>query len=197
MSVSPLTSEPARLVQGDSVSWTKAVADYLPADGWTLHYAFVLSGEAAIVVDGSDNGDGSHLIEISAVTSAGFAVGTWRWQAYVTQGAPVTERTTLYWGNLAVDPDFATQTTGYDGRSTARKMLDLIEALILGKLSRGDVTAYSISTGTGSRSLSTMSMSEWRIERSKLQIEVAREEQAERIAKGLGSGRRLLIRHQP
>lgn len=195
MATSIPTSEPERFVQGDTVSWTKSLLDYLPADGWTLHYAFVLIGQAAIVIDGTDNGDGSHLIEITPEESADFALGSWESQAYVTKGTPVTERVTLFRSTTIVDPDFATQTTGYDGRSWARRMLDYAEAAIEETVAnRFPVAGYSFSTGQGSRSVTIRSYQELKDFRSQMRAEVRTEERAQARAAGKPSGGKILTR---
>ena len=195
MSATIPTIEPSSFVAGDLVKWAMSLPDYLPADGWTLHYAFVKDGTAAIVVDGTNNGDGTHLITISLVVSATFATGDWGYQAYVTLGSPtVTERYTVRNGMVEVKPAYSGESTGYDSRSTARQMLDLIEALLVQKLTRGDVASYSISTGTGSRSLATLSNAELLQARDKLRAEVAREDAVDRISKGLGSKKKVVVR---
>lgn len=192
MSTTIPTSEPTIFVPGDTLSWTIELADYLPGDGWTLNYAFVKSGTAAIVIAGTDNLDGTHLIEMASTDTDDFATGHWQWQAYVTKTGG--ERHTVRTGTVEVMVDYATQTTGYDARSTAQVQLDAIEALISTKLAGGDVSSYSISTGSGSRSWAGMSLQELQIARDKLKAEVAREKAAERINSGLGGGRKILTR---
>lgn len=145
MSVDIPTSEPTRVTAGDTVRWLKDLSDYLPADGWVLTYALVVSG-VRIAVTATDYGDGRHYINLAATTTAAWGVGTYDWQAYVTKAA-TSERYAIGSGRLEVLPNFATQPSGYDARSHARKMLDAIEAMLEGRASRGDIDLVTSAIG--------------------------------------------------
>ena len=146
MTVTIPTKEPVVFTAGNTVKWTKSLSDYLPADGWVLTYALVIAGQL-IELTATDNGDGSHLISIDAATSDGYTAGIYHWQAYVTKA---TERYPVGSARLEIKPNFATQTTGYDNTSHVKNVLDALEATILGKASK-DQMSYTINGTTVAR----------------------------------------------
>lgn len=177
------TVEPSRIVAGDSAKWTKNLPQYLPDSGWVLSYAIVKDG-VRLSVTGSDNGDGSHLVDISAATTATWTPGQYAWQAYVTKAA---ERYTVSSGQLKVEANFASGAV--DARSHAQKTLDALEATLEGRAS-SDQLAYSI----GGRSISKMNPEQLLSWRDKYKAEVAAEEKAQKIAAGLGGSGTVRVR---
>lgn len=182
------TIEPAAFIKGDTVKFTKSLPDYLPADGWALSYAFVLEAASSDqqTVDATDNGDGSHLITISATDSAGFSVGWYAWQATVTKAA---ERYTVAAGRVQVKPDFATLTSGYDARSHVKKVLDAIEAVLEQRAT--EEQSYIM---IGQTQITNIPHGDLLALRSKYLAEYRSEQAAERIARGEASGRQIRVR---
>lgn len=176
--------EPKTVVAGDTVQWTRSEPNYLPEDGWTLAYVFTSAVEV-FSVTATDNGDRTHLATISAATSAAFAPGEYRWQASVSKAA---ERHTVAWGATEVLADYASSPPA-DTRSTARRLLDAVEAALETRAS-SDQLSYSV----GGVSISKMGLAEMMVARSKLRAEVAREKAAERIAQGLGHRGNIRVR---
>ena len=121
------TVEPATHVAGDTLKFTKLFSDYAPADGWTLSYTLVQSA-VRIQFSGSDNGDGSHLINVAAATTALWTAGNYDWQSYVTKS---TERYSVGRGRIEILANFATQSTGLDARTTWRRTVEQLEAGLL------------------------------------------------------------------
>lgn len=192
MSYTIPTTEPTRIVAGDTVQWTKSLPDYLPTDGWTLTYAFTLSGDQHTET-AADNGDGTHLVTLSGTDTTALTAGIYSWQAYVTSG---TERHTVGQGRMEVLPNLAASgysTTGYDNRSHVKKVLDAIEAVIEGRAS-SDQISMSVSSGQVSRSLSRMSFAELIEVRNTYRFLYAREIRRERIERGLPAGRKTQAR---
>ena len=74
------TDIPTLFTAGDTLKFTKELADYLPADGWTLTYSLVKSS-AQIQFSASDNGDGTHLVNVATTTTDDWTAGDYRWQA--------------------------------------------------------------------------------------------------------------------
>lgn len=180
------TVEPAFLVAGDSVSWRRSLADFPASAGWTLAYRLI-NAAGKIDITAAPDGD-AYLVEESAASTAAWAAGEYAWQAYVTQGA---ERFTVGSGTLRIKPDLAAQAGGFDARSTARKALDdLRAALAAWVASNGHVNEADI----GGRRVRFANAADIRARISMLEREVAREEAAERLAAGLPSGRRILVR---
>jgi len=125
--------EPLEITAGDKVSWSLYLADYLPADGWTLKYA--LRGPAVIDVETTADGS-SHLVAVAGNTSKDWATGLYSWARYVQHTD--TTRVTLATGRLKINPDLVAAGEGYDGRSHAEKVLEAIERVIEGRATRGD-----------------------------------------------------------
>lgn len=148
------TAIPASFVRGDTVTWRVSLDDYPADDGWALSYVLVKDGEQKTVTSSADGS--AHLVEISAVTSATFGVGRFAWQAYVTK-APV--RYTIGAGSLEVCRNFAEETSGYDTRSTNRRILDALEATLERRATKAQ-SSHSIDTPDGGRQISLLSHAE-------------------------------------
>jgi VCBS repeat-containing protein len=136
------TTEPTVHTAGDTLRFTRALPDYLPADGWTLTYALVNAG-TQITLTGSDNGDGTHLVEEVAADTAAWSAGHYRWQAFVSKG---TDRFTVGRGMLEVRANFATADTGLDARGTWQTILDNLEAAYA-QMSAGEIKTASVTVG--------------------------------------------------
>lgn len=173
------TSEPEEIRAGDTATWTKTLADYPPSD-FTLYYALVNDG-AQITITATDNGDGSHLVEVAASTTDDWTPGEYYVQGYV-EGAS-SKRYTVYENYVTITPglhlsDYAS--AGLETRSTVKQTLDALEAVIKGKASK-DQLNYQIA----GRSLSHYSPAEllawrdryaqlWRNEKAKLDAAAGR-----------------------
>lgn len=92
-------------------------------------------------------------------------------------------------GQIEILPDLAQATTDSDFRSHVKKVLDAIESLLEGKAT-ADAMSYSI----GGRSISKMGPTELLKWRDVYRVEYERELDAEGIAKGLDSRRRIGVR---
>jgi len=131
MATPVLDSEPLNFTAGDTVKWRKRLSDY-PATTWTLSYYLVKSSDY-ITFDAA-NDSGAHLVTIPATTSAGYGAGVYSYQSKVTDGS---ETLTIGVGKIEVLPAFASQSDGYDNRSFAKKMLDILEPLFITMASKG------------------------------------------------------------
>lgn len=178
------SKEPAEFTIGDTLKFTKELSDYLPTDGWTLTYTLINSS-AKISFSGSDNGDGTHLINVAPATTATWTAGEYDYQAKVADG---TDTYLVGTGEIKVVADFAANTT-LDARHHVEKALASIEAVIEDRAGESDLS-YSI----GSRSLSKMTLAELLEFRDKYKMELRRIEQAERVANGLNPRRQILTR---
>ena len=95
MAITVGTSEPVCFTIGDSVSWTRFEADYLPPD-WNLEYGF--SGPTRFTITSADEGD-SHKITLP---STGWLPGDYIWSVKATDG---TDNITLDVGNIRALPN--------------------------------------------------------------------------------------------
>lgn len=176
------TQLPAQLVAGDTWAWTRELPDYL-ADTWSSVVYFENAAgkfNVAGVADGT-----THTFTIAAGTTAGYDAGKYRWRLLATSAGV---RVTVEQGEVEVLPDPAS-TTNYDYRTSARVVLDNIEAYLRDPSSL-NAAGYAIN----GRSISRYSMTELIALKSQMKAEVQREDAAERINAGLGSPRRLYVR---
>lgn len=128
MSATLPTIEPAVVTAGDTITWKKSLPDY-PADGgWALSYALLSSAGKISITTTASGVD--HLVSITAATSAGWAAGTYQWQAYATHAT--SGRFLVGTGSLVVKPNFAAISAATDTRSHVKKVLDAIEAVLEG-----------------------------------------------------------------
>ena len=138
----PPQSEPREIRAGDTVQWQRACNDYPPTQGYSLSYAIVnrfanfqVNGPA--VVAGSQN----YEITVPAATTAAWAPGSYRWQAYINDQAG--NRYTIAEGKVEVLPNLQAATGGFDDREPDEITLDNINALIQGKATQ-DVQEYRV-----------------------------------------------------
>jgi len=150
-----------------------------------LSYAFVSTVGNKFAVTAAASGS-DHLVTITAATSAAYAAGKWSWQSYATSGAL---RYLVDDGLLQILPNYSAQTTTLDTRSHARKCLELIEAAMQGRLPDG-LDGYNI----GGVDIRMIGLAQLRVMEDQYRADVIREEQAENISKGLGSGRNIYVR---
>lgn len=179
------TIEPAVLNAGDTLRWTRSLADYPASAGWVLSYTLI-NAAAKITITGSASGD-EHSILVPAATSAGYTPGSYDWRARVTKAGEVY---TVGEGRLTVNASFSAAT--YDARSQARKTLEAIEATLEGRASSSTLE-YEI----GNRRMKYIPLSELLQLRDRYRAEVAREDAAAAVAAGLPDRRRVYVRFGP
>ena len=150
MSAPILTTEPATLRAGDSLSWEITLADYPASAGWSLKYRLInAAGKIDIVASAA--GD-DYTITVSAVTSAAYVAGEYTWQSYVEKAG---ERYTLETGRVFVKPNLAMQAgnakaQGYMGAANALSGFIGDAAGIAGYYGQNNpMAAYASPTMTG------------------------------------------------
>lgn len=181
------TDIPALFTAGDTLKFTKELADYLPADSWTLTYTLVNSA-AQITFSGSDNGDGTHLINVATTTTDDWAAGDYRWQATVSDGS---DRYTVERGTITIRTNFAAEAAGFDGRGTWQAILDNLQSAYAA-LASGTVTSATVSFGD--KQVVYRSLDELIKAINHAKIQAAQEKRADRLAEGLQSGAKVLTR---
>jgi len=180
------TTEPAVVTAGDTLTWSKSLADYPANAGWVLAYRLI---NAAGKIDITASAAGAdHLVTVPAATSAGYNAGTYAWQAYVTKAA---ERYTVGTGSIVIKPNLAAQTGGFEARGTWQKALDDLRAALAAWLtSSGQVAEYEIA----GRRMKFASAADIRQRIAIAERELARESQAELAAAGKALGRQVYVR---
>lgn len=183
MSTIPDT-EPASLRCGDTWQWTRTLADY-PAPTWTLKYRFKSAAGGFEVVASASGSD--HAISVAAATTGGYTAGRYTFIAWVESG---TEKHTVIEGSAELLPDYRSgaASTALDDRSHARKMLDAIEAWLESR--DPAVAEYEIA----GRRMKYIPIGELAKLRSRYKTEVAAEENAAKLARGEGFGRKIQFR---
>lgn len=178
------TTEPAAVVAGDTLTWKRTLADY-PAGMWTLKYRLINAAGKFDITAAADGTD--HLVTVSSTATANYTAGDYTWTAWVEKTG---ERVTVGGGTITIKPNIAALTT-LDGRTEAAKILDqLMAAYTAYTVSNGLVAEYEIN----GRRMKYRSAAEILEQINLWESRVAAEKRAERIAAGLPSGNKLLVR---
>lgn len=129
--------EPVEFVGGDTVEWTKVLADY-PASSWTLKYRLI-AGDVDSTITATEDGD-SYEVEIPPATTAAIVTETvGRLVGWVTDG---TDRHYVYDATVRVRPNIETA-TATNLKTHAVRTLAVIEAALENRLT-ADMESYSI-----------------------------------------------------
>lgn len=179
------TAVPARVNAGDTVKWTRTLADYPASGGWALAYTLI-NATHKITFSASASGD-DFLIAVGAATTTAWAAGTYDWRE---QASKAGEIYTTGEGRIVVAPSFSASTL--DNRTHAARALAAIEAVLEGRASSATLE-YEIS----GRRLKYISFPELLALRDRYRAEVAKESAANSIAAGLGDSRRIFVRFGP
>lgn len=181
------TKEPASITAGDTVVWTKSLADYAASAGWTLKYRLINATAKIDIVAVAAGAD--HSVTVTAATSAAYVAGAYDWQAFVEKAA---ERYTVGSGRMQIQPNLAgVAAAGFDDRSQPRRILELLMAAYESAVtSRSFVSEYQIA----GRTMRFDKKEDWIMEINFWKSQVAQEERASRINAGLGAGNKLLVR---
>lgn len=175
------TTEPSTLIAGDTAKWLKPLPDYLASAGWVLTYTLV-NVTNRITFNATASG-ADHLVNVAASTTVGWAAGTYAWRAAVALSGEVY---TVDSGNITIQPTFGAAS---DTRSSARKALKAINDYIENP-NNLQAAEYTIA----GRSLLRHNLSTLMEMRSQLIVEVAQEDAAANLARGLPDKRRVLVR---
>lgn len=178
------TTEPEKVVSGDSYTWEKTFTDYPTGDGWALSYTFQKSGNASLTVAASGSGT-TYTMTLSTTNTALLGSGLWFWYAHLTKTG---QRKTVGNGRFDVVPNPASGDSSVDPRSFAKKALDAIESAILSGI-REDIEISVDGMVIRFRSFAEMMEA-----RSKYKMLYNQELDAERLANGLGNRRKVVTR---
>lgn len=177
------STEPTVATAGDSLAWTKSLADY-PATSWTLAYTLINAKNKISITASASGAD--FAVAVSAATSAGYVPGAYSWQATVTSGA---ERHTVGSGQITIQPNLAAATL-FDTRTPAKVALDAADAALATYGAKAYLQEYEIN-GRRQRFADASAFMAWR---NMLKTEVARELNAANIAAGMGDRSKVFVR---
>lgn len=183
------TTEPRELRAGLTWAWLRSLVDY-PAGTWTLKY-WLVNATSHIEITATADGT-THAVSVAAATTAGYAAGDYDWVATVESGS---EKYQVCSGRIKVLPRID-QAAALDLRSTARKILDQLEADYQSRAAGGGgfVASYSVSDGAFTRAMQFKVEEDWIKAIEYWRNQVRMEEAAASIAKGLGNPRRFYAR---
>lgn len=146
MSITPLTSEPASIYAGDTISWNIALPDYPASGGWTLKYK-ALCADGYFALTSTADGD-DHAVSAAKATTAAFIPGTYNLVKYVES---TTELVTLSESTFTVNPALSGKTDVFDNRTINKRILDAIDAVLEGRASSSDLKTETTIDGTTRR----------------------------------------------
>lgn len=169
---------PAKLTAGDTWEFTFSHADYA-APTWDASIYFE-NAAATFSATATDEGS-DHAFSVAAATTATKVAGRYKWSIRVTDG---TDSYTVDTGWTEVLADPAAPGT-HDPRSDARKLLDALNATLLGR-----ATSDQLAMSINGRSISRTPLPELRQWRDQLKQEVRTEEQGA----SAGLGRNIKVR---
>lgn len=180
-----LTRLPAAFTAGDTLALRITLADYPASAGWALAYTLI-NGTIKVTLPASVASGNDHTVTVPAATSAGYAAGAYSYMATVTlSGARYTVDT----GAVTIRPNLSALTT-FDARTPARQALDDLNTALRTYGAKAWQQSYTI----GGRSQTFRSGEEFLAFRSRLEAEVAREEAADALSKGLQPKNKLFVR---
>lgn len=171
-----------KIQAGDTFEYTVTFDDYPAGAGWSC--IMLLRGAGAYSISSTAEGDSFVLAATAAATGA-YTAGDYEYFIYVSKSP---DRFLVEKGSVEILADF-TATTTYDPRSWARITLEALEAVIQGRATK-DQMSYEIA----GRKLEKIPIPDLIALRSKLKYEIESEKKAERIANGLSSGNKILLR---
>lgn len=167
MAITPSEGEPTEFTVGDTLTWLKTLASYLPDDDWILSYSLV-SPSYHISISATDNGDGKHLVNTPGSSTELYKPGTYTLVGFVGKDS---DRVQVYKGTLIIYPNYQALTSGLNGQevdatskaprrpASAQDILDKILIAIEEKLSGGAVSSYSVE-GRSFQHMSLMDLEE-------------------------------------
>jgi hypothetical protein len=185
------TIEPRTITQGEQIEWTRCFSEF-PADEWELQYRFRGPG-TGFNIDAT--ADGTDFLAIATAEQAGeMTSGKYTWQAWATNITDSSDIRMIGSGSVTVELGFSeSTTTEVDLRSTAKQIVDALEAALLGTASREQME-YEVSTPVGSRRVKYMSRKEQTDLLEYYKKIVARELAADRVKNGGRYGTQVKVR---
>lgn len=181
----------ASLVAGDTLDFLTTVTPYPAGDGWTLKFRLVprIAG-TAITFDATAQGD-DYRTQVGPAESAVWVPGDYGWASYVEMPGA---RHMVDSGQVSILPDPAVSASATDTRSLAARAVDDLKAAYSTYCtSQGMVRHYTI----GNRSMEFRDAAQILQQINYWEAQVAREEAAASLAKGLGNPRRFGVRFGP
>ena len=176
------TTEPASLIAGDTAKWLKTLSDYPATAGWVLTYILISATNKYTFTASASGSD--HLVNVPAATTGAWNSGSYAWRASVSLAGEVY---TVASGTITVQAAFSVATL--DNRSFARIALANIETY-LKDANNLAAARYSIA----GREIHKTPIGDLLKARDKYRVEVAQEDAAANVDRGLPDKRRVYVR---
>lgn len=182
------------LIAGDTLDFTVSVPAYPATGGWTLKYRltprFATPVQAPVVLTATTNANGvDYNVQSAPAVTVLWAAGLYAWARWVEKTG--ARQTLDESGELLVKPDPSATVQGYDGRSQAAKAVEDLLTIKATFQSTGRlVESYTI----GTRSMTFKNSADLEKELRFWQVQLAKENTAANIARGLGNPRRAYVR---
>jgi hypothetical protein len=175
------TVEPSEFRAGDSVLWTRTLADY-PADEWSLSYFLVGPAQKITIAATADGTD--FAVELTPAVTSPLQAGDYFLTGRVTDGTQVF--TVVEQKRVKVLPNFAGDdvTAGFDGRSFNRRVRDALRQMVEGSAAFPEI-AYTI---FGERSVNLVPIKDRLDALGRFEALVRDEERAEAANSGQRTG---------
>lgn len=142
-------SRPATLYAGEHARWTETADTITVTAGSTLHFRLI-NASGWEDFDATLNGSDWDFDVIPTLTSYG------KYSAVLYEKNAENEKTTLERWTVTLYPNLATATSGVDGRSAARIMLDNLEAALKKNAALPEATRQAHARSWGFKSLTEM-----------------------------------------
>lgn len=172
---------PLEIRQGDQYTWSESSSDY-PATSYTGK-AYINGASALTLTAVADGAD--YDFTLTSAQSAALSTGTYQLQIRAESGS------TYYTLGILTIKVLAggVQTAGYEARNHNRIVLDALNATIEGR-----ATQAQQSMSIGGKTIEYMSLEELITAKLKYERFVEQDEAADRVKKGLKSGKTVSVR---
>lgn len=192
--------EPSQIVIGDTLSWLRSYTDVTyvdhdgntqeckASDGWTLKYYYSIPGSTtSFTITASTHDTNDYLVSVTAVITATYiASKNYIWKAIIEKGSGASaEKYRIAYGTCEIVSAFV----GEEDLEHIMAVIAACEAVFAGRASSG-VAQYSIA----GRSIANMPIQDVFSLYSKYKASYENFLAAQKIASGLATGRKILVR---
>jgi hypothetical protein len=177
------------IIKGDTLELVYGSGEYAIAD-YDIEIALRGASTIDIKTGGTgvtiDKTSGDYEITVTSTATANWTAGNYEFAVYLVKTG---ERHIIQSGKVEIKANVSGLSAAYDPRSTVKKTLDAIEAVLEGRASQ-DIMTYSIA----GRQIAKIPIPDLLKLRDYYKREYASEQKAEALANGIGTGGKILAR---
>ncbi len=126
---------PTSIQAGITAEWSQP----LPSEYISFAFEYILQGASKIVIPATAVGN-DIAVQVSSKTTSAYKAGDYQYQLIASNG---DDKRVVNKGVITIKPDFASLPSGHDFRSHAQRMLDNINQVLEGRITK-DVENYQI-----------------------------------------------------